>query len=587
MRNKYYKQQLYKSTDGGFTWTAMDVYQKGAVYEVEGGDCQPQFRTVSGTPYCQDYDKYVTVTREISWDGGETWESASTHAQLVKHNSYDCGYPLPLTFVAQEDGRFRLIGNSINYSLDSGETWASLASEEYSPTVTSGSKIMWKATLTPTSDGIGFFQSTGRFTAEGNPMSLLYGDNYVGQTSLSGKDYAFNNLFLFCTKLTSAENLSLPATTLSYMCYVGMFQACTSLTTAPSLPATTLAEACYGDMFTDCTSLTTAPELLATTLVERCYSYMFNGCTSLTTAPELLATTLVRQCYQGMFFGCTNLNYIKCLATDISAEYCTAGWVNGVASAGTFIRDCNTQWSSGTSGIPNNWQDNCSQPTPSYENQYLTFIAQEDAQFKITWGVGAVQYSLDSGATWESLANEVNSPTVSAGNKIMWKATLTPSGYDGIGMFRSTANFIAEGNPMSLLFGDNFSGQTSLSGKDCAFMYLFYSNSNLTSIENLVLPATTLSNNCYRQMFKGCRSITTAPNLPATTLTSSCYSQMFMNCTNLNYIKCLATDISASSCTDNWVSGVASAGTFTKAASMTSWGSGNNGIPSGWTVVDA
>ena len=48
----------------------------------------------------------------------------------------------------------------------------------------------------------------------------------------------------------------------------------------------------------------------------------------------------------------------------------------------------------------------------------------------------------------------------------------------------------------------------------------------------------------------------------------------------------LATDISASSCLANWVSGVSSTGTFTKAASMTSLPTGINGIPSGWTVVN-
>jgi len=70
-------------------------------------------------------------------------------------------------------------------------------------------------------------------------------------------------------------------------------------------------------------------------------------------------------------------------------------------------------------------------------------------------------------------------------------------------------------------------------------------------------------------------------------LASACYQQMFYGCTSLTSIKCLATDVSASDCTSNWVDGVAASGTFTKAASMSSWSTGNNGIPSGWTVVDA
>jgi len=99
------------------------------------------------------------------------------------------------------------------------------------------------------------------------------------------------------------------------------------------------------------------------------------------------------------------------------------------------------------------------------------------------------------------------------------------------------------------------------------------------------LPVMTLASGCYSEMFSNCTSLITAPVLPATTLARVCYNRMFYGCTNLNSITCLATDISASSCTYNWVQNVASSGTFTKAASMNDWTTGNNGIPSSWTVV--
>ena len=100
------------------------------------------------------------------------------------------------------------------------------------------------------------------------------------------------------------------------------------------------------------------------------------------------------------------------------------------------------------------------------------------------------------------------------------------------------------------------------------------------------LNATTLSYNCYYHMFEGCTSLTTAPELNATKLLDNCYRGMFSGCSKLNNITMLATDISASGCLDNWVNGVASTGTFTKAASMTSLPTGVNGIPEGWTVAD-
>jgi hypothetical protein len=62
---------------------------------------------------------------------------------------------------------------------------------------------------------------------------------------------------------------------------------------------------------------------------------------------------------------------------------------------------------------------------------------------------------------------------------------------------------------------------------------------------------------------------------------------MFRDCTNLNRIKCLATDISANSCTSNFLSNVAPSGTFIKNPSMSSWPRGWQGIPTNWTVVDA
>lgn len=122
------------------------------------------------------------------------------------------------------------------------------------------------------------------------------------------------------------------------------------------LPAITLADMCYQGMFNGCTSLITAPELPATTLACMCYDNMFAGCTSLTVAPELPATTLIRECYRHMFEYCKKLNYIKMLATDISASRCLYGWVFGVSSTGTFVKNpAMTTLPTGSSGIPSGW----------------------------------------------------------------------------------------------------------------------------------------------------------------------------------------------------------------------------------------
>ncbi len=191
----------------------------------------------------------------------------------------------------------------------------------------------------------------------------------------------YNSMFLGCTSLVNTPKL--PAMTLVASCYDSMFYGCTALTKAPDLPATTLASSCYRTMFNDCgglieamdiipattlgndccssmfykcTSLTKAPQLPATTLANSCYSSMFSGCTSLVNAPVLPATTLVPSCYAYMFSGCSKLNYVKALFTDNSATRCTSGWLNGVASSGTFVKNAAATWNVvGANGIPEGW----------------------------------------------------------------------------------------------------------------------------------------------------------------------------------------------------------------------------------------
>ena len=115
---------------------------------------------------------------------------------------------------------------------------------------------------------------------------------------------------------------------------------------------------------------------------------------------------------------------------------------------------------------------------------------------------------------------------------------------------------------------------------------MFYGCANLTTPP--ALPATTLANNCYQGMFQHCAKLSAAPVLPATTLANNCYQGMFQNCDHLNYLICLATNVSGSIYTQNWLKDVAGSGTFVRAAGA-SWGSdsGVNGIPTGWTTVEA
>ena len=212
----------------------------------------------------------------------------------------------------------------------------------------------------------------------------------------------------------------------------------------------------------------------------------------------------------------------------------------------------------------------------------------------ITWtstnskNITTLEYSKNSGEWVEITSSTSGTPiTVSAGDTVQFRGNVSSTRYNMFG--DSLAKYKIKGNIMSLLSKNDFTTIRALE-TDFTFTSLFspayyLNNTGLTDASKLVLPATTLALSCYASMFAYCTSLTTAPELPATTLAKRCYNGMFQGCSSLNYIKCLATDISASNCTGNWVSGVASTGTFVK-ASGTSWTTGVNGIPTGWTVEE-
>ena len=217
-------------------------------------------------------------------------------------------------------------------------------------------------------------------------------------------------------------------------------------------------------------------------------------------------------------------------------------------------------------------------------DNYLTILALEDGLTASLSG-NACQYCIDGSGDWIDLPVGTTTQEIYQGQTLSFKGNLTPNSSTGIGTFTITKKCNLKGNCMSMLFGDYATHNYSLPGS-YTFQSLFRDCTTIIEVSDIFLPATTLANYCYQYMFKGCTSLTTAPELPATTLKDTCYAFMFYGCNNLNYIKMLATDIAATNCLRNWVSGVSSTGTFVKNVTMTSLPTGINGIPSGWTVVD-
>lgn len=467
--NSYNKEVKYTGTSTS-NYSATQEYRQGSL--ITSGDTRCNNRITKwefdDNYYCIDGNKYQCIEEFESYDDGSTWvktwntslgnlvesastfcENAATYKWELNQNKWQCGDDSPtppaptpsgyaaqyLTFVATEQGSFSFTNSvvnnsSIQYSLDSGSTWTTLSSGVQSPTLTTGQKIMWKGTMSDsgyTGTGIGTFSSTGRFTVEGNAMSLLYGNNFTGQTTQTS---SFIYLFRGCTGLISAQNLILPATTLVNNAYNSMFYECTSLSSIPSqlpassltegcyanmfdktsitsipsgyLSATTLADSCYWGMFNRCASLTSVPSdlLPASNLEEYCYGAMFSNCTSLTTAPVLSASTLVKGCYIQMFDYSSNLRYIKCLASSNSPTDCTRNWTRDVYPTGTFVKASGSTWNSGYygwQGIPEGWtvqNDGESSQQERWVDSGTTCVGVDKYNLQVK------QTSSDGGRTW-------------------------------------------------------------------------------------------------------------------------------------------------------------------------------------------
>ena len=79
------------------------------------------------------------------------------------------------------------------------------------------------------------------------------------------------------------------------------------------------------------------------------------------------------------------------------------------------------------------------------------------------------------------------------------------------------------------------------------------------------LPATSVSNYHYGYMFRGCTSLVNAPDLPAKSVSEHGYYYMFYGCSKLERVKAMFTNTpNTTYSTTSWLSGVNSTGVFIK-----------------------
>jgi hypothetical protein len=216
---------------------------------------------------------------------------------------------------------------------------------------------------------------------------------------------------------------------------------------------------------------------------------------------------------------------------------------------------------------------------PSYPANVVVFKSDSPRTItpRYTQSGITLQYSIDSGLTW----NNISSGATTASSDEIWfrgcatgaKRLYTSNVETNAWVFSGDAsnklhvygdlryllcNSLGDNtitfNIASYCFASMFRGCTSLTtapdlpattlAKSC-FYGMFMNCTSLTTAPSL--PATTMADYCYSYMFYGCTSLTTAPNLPATTLASYCYSYMFYGCTSLT----TAPELPATTIADN------------------------------------
>ena len=162
----------------------------------------------------------------------------------------------------------------------------------------------------------------------------------------------------------------------------------------------------------------------------------------------------------------------------------------------------------------------------------FTFVSKQDGS---TVGVAqlstnqALQYSLD-GVNWSNMTTNSNF-NLNNGVSLYVRGKLignnTETDYT---QFAITGSIEAKGNINYLWDYENLNAPL----KECCGFHLFQDCAGLYEVSHMELPATTLSNLCYSDMFNNCTSLITAPELPAKVLATACYKSMFKDCSSLS-----------------------------------------------------
>ena len=507
----------------------------------------------------------------------------------------------PLTLEAKADGNIDIsftnyiagtpeLEEPIIYSINGGEEKSVTAYTSFA--VKTGDKVQFKSknkTLARRfkyGDSY-FFQYVSilpqvQCAVYGNAMSMVSPDGNWHLNREIKEKFALGFLFYNATNLVNDEtrNLTLPATTLTDSCYYYTFGN-TSLERAPELPAKEIKNSSYRYMFYNCSQLAKVPAMSPTSIDDYGCYYMFYSCDALTEAPAINVETVGARGMAYMFrncYGLTSAPAINAEDVDIYGFYEMFWNCIGITKAG----DITIKNAAGERAFM--WMyENCTALTesPAITADSIGYIAGAN----MFTGCQALEKAnainvkkIGPNALQNLFASKPELKEAVAVNAEQLDVYACDHMFNGCPKLEKAPATLPATTLADRCYSDMFAGCTALTKAPA-------------------LPAKKLASYCYNYMFGGCTALTEAPELKVETLAYGCYNSMFSGCSKLNKVVCLATT-NATDALGNWLNGAGTDASVTKrtlvrAEANTNWTNNDSAwnwgvdanwwVPTGWT----